>query len=278
MHIPSVDQTSESLAEASYTTPLQSGLVRSGLTLVFNPSSCCQSLPLLKISLAESIGIGLGATVERRPLGIVLKQAHGLGILQAVSHASRKPCHQAVEPLTARVSSTHVGLVSGEAVVDAGGHDHEIVLIELDADPVVVAAAYVEEAAAVEDIADLLILVQVLVEEHAHLLLIHVAHLLGRDDDLVAVLVRALGGEPVDVGDIREVEMQDAQLGQVVRTDLAAGVVGETLVTLGMRNRRSGHISRLAGAEWEQFMRPPGKDIPPCCRTNKPSFWDRSGE
>lgn len=70
-------------------------------------------------------------------------------------------------------------------------------LLELNAHPLVALGAHVEVSLAVADVADLLVLVEVLVEEHADLALVGVAHLGGRDDDLVAVLVVALARQLV---------------------------------------------------------------------------------
>lgn len=117
-------------------------------------------------------------------------------------------------------------------MVDAGGHDHQVVLLELDPHPIVVLAADIEVASSVQNIPNLLILVQVLVEEVLDLLLVHVAHGGGRNGDLVAVLVGARGRDGVHIVDVGEVEVQDAEFGEVVVGDGAVGVVGETLVAL----------------------------------------------
>jgi hypothetical protein len=112
-------------------------------------------------------------------------------------------------------------------------HNHQIMLVQLDAHPVVVLTADIKEPAAVQDVPDLLVLVQVLVEEHLDFGLVHVAHLLGRDCDLVAVLVTPLRRDGVDVGDVWVVKVQDAQLGEVFGGDVAARVVRLALVALG---------------------------------------------
>ena len=58
----------------------------------------------------------------------------------------------------------------------------------------------VEIPRAVEDVADLLVLVHVLGEEGGDLGLVHGAHGRGRDGDGVAVLVAARGGQGVEGG------------------------------------------------------------------------------
>lgn len=73
---------------------------------------------------------------------------------------------------------------------------------------------------------------QVLVEERLDLLLVHVAHLLRRHGDQVAVLVAALGGQLVDVFLVGDVVVNHAQVLQVGWVDGAAGVVELALVAL----------------------------------------------
>ena len=71
---------------------------------------------------------------------------------------------------------------------------------------------------------------QVLVEEHLDLVLVNGTHLVRGDGDLVAVLVGALRGEGVDVGDAGAAPVEDAEVGEVGFWDGAAGVVGLALV------------------------------------------------
>ena len=93
------------------------------------------------------------------------------------------------------MQKTHVGLVCGKSVVDAGGQNDEIVFAEMDADPALVFSSYVKIALAVADVANLLVLVKVLVEEGLDLFLVDCAHLFRRDKDLVTVSVASFLGE-----------------------------------------------------------------------------------
>ena len=129
------------------------------------------TLSLLQIRLSMLVHIRVVAAVQRRPLGLVLEQAHSLDV---------------------------VVVVGREAVVYAGGEDDQIVLLEPDADPGVALGPHVEVAGAVADVPDLFVLVQVLVEERLHFGLVDVAHGLRRDGDFIAVPVAALLGELVD--------------------------------------------------------------------------------
>lgn len=74
------------------------------------------------------------------------------------------------------------------------GTHNQVVLLQLDADPLITFAAHIEESSAVSNISDLLVLVKVLVEEGLDLLLVDVAHLLGRDNNHIAILVVSLSG------------------------------------------------------------------------------------
>jgi hypothetical protein len=71
---------------------------------------------------------------------------------------------------------------------------------------------------------------EVLVEEHLDLLLVDLAHLLGGDGDDVAVLVASLGGELVDICNIRESVIENSKLGQVILGNLSTRVVKFALV------------------------------------------------
>src|SRR5690349_18311219 len=98
-------------------------------------------------------------------------------------------------------------------------------LLQLDAHPLVALVTHVKVALAAADVADLLVLVQVLVEEGFDLLLVDVAHLLRADGDFVAVAVSPLGGQGVDARQLRHAEVQHAQLAQLVNAEAPARVV-----------------------------------------------------
>jgi len=67
---------------------------------------------------------------------------------------------------------THVLVVRGETVVDARRHNHKIALLKPQAHPVVVLAPDIKVSSTTQNVADFLVLVQVLVEEGLHLLLV----------------------------------------------------------------------------------------------------------
>ncbi len=95
-------------------------------------------------------------------------------------------------------------------MVNSSGQDKEVVLekisrtgpprpatgathlLKRNPHPLVVFAPDIKEALPVANVADLLVLVQMLMEKHLHLLLVDGAHLLGRHGDLITVLVSPL--------------------------------------------------------------------------------------
>lgn len=105
-------------------------------------------------------------------------------------------------------------------------------LLQVDPHPLVAAAADVEVAGAVADVADLLVLVQVLREEVLDLLLVDVAHLLRAHGDLVAVAVPPLLGQLIHRRQRRVPRVRHAHGGQVGLAQGAAAVMGEALVSL----------------------------------------------
>lgn len=117
-------------------------------------------------------------------------------------------------------------------MINPRGHNHQIALLQPNPHPIVLLAPNIKIPTSTQNIANLLVLVQVLVEEVLDLLLV-ARQQRGRDLDLVAVLVRALGGDLVHGGEVvGEVVVRDAEGGQVGGVDGAAGVVGEALVAL----------------------------------------------
>ena len=117
-------------------------------------------------------------------------------------------------------------------MIDPRGQNDQIIFHQPDPHPLVLLAADIKEALSVENITDLLVLVEMLVEEHLDLLLIHVAHFLGRNGDLIAILVRSVVGDGVDGGYGWAAVVKDAKGGEVGRVDGAARVMVEALVAL----------------------------------------------
>jgi len=127
--------------------------------------------------------------------------------------------------LFGEADSLSVSLASDEA--SSSSH-----LVELNPDPLVALVSYIKIACAVANVPDLLVLVQVFVEEHLHLGLVDVAHLLRRHRDLVAISIAPLCGQSVDVLDIRDAVVENAKLLQLLGVDCLARVVGKALVAL----------------------------------------------
>lgn len=72
-------------------------------------------------------------------------------------------------------------------------------LLQEYANPVILLAAHIKVPAAVANIANLLVLVQMLLEEASDLGLVNVAHAVGRDEDFVTVAVAALMSQRVHI-------------------------------------------------------------------------------
>jgi hypothetical protein len=117
-------------------------------------------------------------------------------------------------------------------MIDTSRENNQIILRQLDPHPFVLLATHVKVSLAITDVADLLVFVQMLVEEHLHLVLVRIAHRLWRDDYLIAVLVPALLGQFVDGLEGREVVVLHSDGGEVVYCYWTAGVMGFSLVAL----------------------------------------------
>lgn len=68
-----------------------------------------------------------------------------------------------------KILNTHILLIGGKAMIDTRRQDDQIILLDAQADPLVILATDVKVPGAVEDIPNLLVLVQMLVEEGANL-------------------------------------------------------------------------------------------------------------
>jgi hypothetical protein len=92
-------------------------------------------------------------------------------------------------------------------VIYTGWHYHQVVLLQLNSHPVIALAANIKEAATIQDVPNFLVLMQVFVEEHLHLLFIYVAHFRRGNGNLIPVLVVALRSQGVDILQIGIVEV-----------------------------------------------------------------------
>lgn len=187
------------------------------------------------------VSINLGAPVQRRPLRLILEQTHSLDILLCPTD---EVSHKISERQYSRwIEDTYVLLVRREPVIDTSRKNNHVVLAQRDADPLVLLAAHIKVPLAIQDIADLLILMQVLGEERLHLFLVDVAHRLRRHAHLVAVLVPALGGQLVHSLDCRAMVVKHAQRGEGVFRDGTATVVRLALVALYIQPKVSTYLS-----------------------------------
>lgn len=112
--------------------------------------------------------------------------------------------------------NTYVLLIGGEPMVNTSRKNNHISLVQADTNPLILLAAHIEVSFSVEDIADLLILVQVLSEERLYLFLVDITHSLRGDAHLVAILVPSLCGKLIHRLDCRAVVIQHTQRGENV--------------------------------------------------------------
>jgi hypothetical protein len=117
-------------------------------------------------------------------------------------------------------------------MIDPTRQDNQIPLLQPNPHPIVVLTPDIEKSCTIQNITNLLILVQMLVEETLHLLFINVTHFLGRNGDLIPVLVVALLGKRLDFRVRADVMIDYAKVGEVGWVDRTPRVVGEALVTL----------------------------------------------
>jgi hypothetical protein len=71
-----------------------------------------------------------------------------------------------------------------------------------------------------------------LIEEHFHLVLIDIAHGLGRYGDLITILVVPVFGDGIDCGEFGAVVVEDAEFCEVRGVNFPARVMRQTLVAL----------------------------------------------
>jgi hypothetical protein len=192
--------------------------------------TCRRHLPALQVLLPVLIDICILPPVQRCPHGLVLEQPHGFDILSSDNcQLDPLPLHtQGASALPA--GWTHISLIRRKAMIYPRRQHQQIILFQSNPYPLVPLAAHVEIPVPVQDVPDLLVLVQVLFEEHLDLVFVDGAHLVGRDGDFVAVLVGALRRNGVDGRDTGAVPVEDAERREVGFRDRAAGVVGRALV------------------------------------------------
>lgn len=160
---------------------------------------------------------------------------------------------------------TNIGFVCGKPMVNASGQDEQVILVQLHPHPLIILAPHVEIALSSTNVPDLLILVQMFVEEHLDLLLVGVTHLLGRDENLVTILIPALSCQLVNAIKVGKIMIKDAKFSQVINRDCATGVMRQALVAL-----RAQWLRQRAWSTTSNLL----PDSPASCRTYTPSFCD----
>ena len=108
----------------------------------------------------------------------------------------------------------------------------ESYFLKLDANPRVAFASDIKISMTVPDVPDLLVFMQVLVEEHLYLVLVHTAHLLRRHGDFVSVLVSTAGGQIIHPAHVRDSEVENPERFQRRQANGVARVMGQALVAL----------------------------------------------
>lgn len=158
-----------------------------------------------QVVLAVGVGIELGTAVQRRPLGLVLEKAHSLDILPRRKHHQYHPKKHKRTKKSQRQKEkkkiTYILLISRKPMIDTRWEDDQIILLERNAHPLVLFSSNIKVSRSIDNVSDLLVFVQMLVEERLDFVFVHLAHRLGGDGDLVAVLVAPLAGELVNVLD-----------------------------------------------------------------------------
>lgn len=120
---------------------------------------------MLQVVLAVWVVISLNATVQRRPLRVLLEQAHGLGILYHTLSALSL-INTTASP------STHILLIRREPMINARRHNHQITLFQPNPHPIITLASDIKVPSTFQNIPDLFILMQMLMEEVLHLLFV----------------------------------------------------------------------------------------------------------
>ena len=102
----------------------------------------------------------------------------------------------------------------------------------MNPDPFISLASDIEESSTITDVSDLLVLMQVLIEEHLDLFLVDIAHLLWGNGDYIAVLVASLQSKLIDICLVGESVVENAKLREVLGGYIATGIMELALVTL----------------------------------------------
>lgn len=141
----------------------------------------------MQVLLSVRVGIKFRTPVQRRPLWLVLEQSHSLDILLRSANALGCPSE-----------ITYVLFISCEPMIYARRQYDPVEFVEADSNPLISYRPNIEKAIALKDVSDLLVLMQVLIEEHFHLIFVHTTHGLRRDSNNITILIVALCRQLVD--------------------------------------------------------------------------------
>lgn len=149
------------------------------------------------ICFAMLVCIQLWRAVQRRPFWLVLEEAHGFHILfyrgmisMCVNQANQpeptppspnlpKFTHTHTHTEKGKERKTHIILIRCKPMINARRQHNQIAFPQSDAHPLVIFTTDIEEPFPVNYIPNLLVLMQMLIEEHPYFVLVHITHLLG---------------------------------------------------------------------------------------------------
>lgn len=180
-----------------------------------------------KVRLPMRVLIDIRATVQGSPFRLFLEKAHSLDVLRTKQSASSHS-----KGGLDKLMETDILVIGGETMVDTSGKDDQVILRQLDPNPFVLLTTHVKVTLAITDVADLLVFVQMLIEEHLHFLLVHITHRLWRNYNLITILVPTFLGQFINRLEGGEMVVLDSNGGEIVHRHRAAGVMGFPLVTL----------------------------------------------
>lgn len=96
-------------------------------------------------------------------------------------------------------SDTYVLIIRSEPVIDSRGQNNQIILLQLDANPLVPLVPHIKVSFSIADISDFFVLMQVFIEEHLDFVFVNVTHLLRAHDNDIAVLVASFRRQLVNI-------------------------------------------------------------------------------
>jgi hypothetical protein len=117
-------------------------------------------------------------------------------------------------------------------MINSSRQNNQVILLQPYAYPVVRFASHIKEPFPIKNVSDLLIFMEVLVEKHFHFVVIDITHFVGRDYNLISILVAALFGNCVDIVYGRAAVVDHTEIAQIVTIQRFPRIVILALVTL----------------------------------------------